>query len=88
MEITGKKTPFSATFYGELSQIYYQWHQFDSSRSLSLRSIQASGKSGYSDPEIYNNILLSKMFQIEGDRDAAASEMQKAIDLAGMIHLL
>ena len=85
LEITGKKTPFSATFYGELSQIYYQWHQFNSSRSLSLRSIQASGKSGYSDPEIYNNILLSKMFQIEGDWDAAASEMQKAIDLAGMI---
>ncbi len=85
LEITGRKTPFSATFYGELSQIYYQWHKFDSSRSLSLRSIQASGKSGYSDPEIYNNLLLSKMFQMEGDLDAAASEMQKAIDLAGMI---
>lgn len=85
LEADGRKTPFSATFFGELSQIYYQWHQFDSSRSFSLRSIQASGKSGYSDPEIYNHILLSKMFQMEGDWDAAAGEMQKAIELAGRL---
>ena len=85
LEASGRKTPFSATFYGELSQIYYQWHQLDQARMFSLRSIQASGKSGYSDPEIYHNILLSKIFQMEGDWDAAAGEMQKAIDLAGMI---
>ena len=84
LEESGRKTPFSATFYGELSEIHYQWHQLDLFRSFSLRSVQASGKSGYSDPEIYHNILLSKMFQMEGDWDAAASEMQKAIDLAGM----
>ncbi len=85
LEETGKKTPFSATFFGELSEIYYHWHQLDPVRSLSLRSVQASGKNGYSDPEIYYNILISKMFQMEGDWESAASEMQKAIDLAGKI---
>jgi LuxR family maltose regulon positive regulatory protein len=85
LEVSGQKTPFSATFYGELSQIYFQWHQIDLSKTFSARSIQASGKSGYSDPEIYNYILLSKIFQIEGDWDAAAAEMKKATDLAGII---
>jgi len=85
LEETGKKTPFSATFFGELSQIYYQWHQLDPVRALSLRSVQASGKSGYSDPEIYHNIMVSKLSQIEGDWESAASEMQKAIDLADKI---
>lgn len=85
VEVTGRKTPFSATFYGELSQVYYQWHQLDAFQVFSVRSVQASGKSGYSDPEIYNNILLSKLYQMEGDWDAAAREMQKAMDLAGRI---
>ncbi len=85
LEETGRNTPFSATFYGELSQVYYQWHQLDAFQIFSVRSVEASGKSGYSDPEIYHNILLSKLSQMEGDWDAAASEMQKAIDLAGRI---
>jgi len=85
IEDTGKTTPFSATFYGELSSIYYQWHQYEMAQSLSLRSVQASGKSGYSDPEIYHSILISKMFQIEGDWESAERETQKAIDLADRI---
>ena len=50
LEITGKTTPFSATLYGELGQIYYHWHQLDQARSYLLRSIQASGLNGYRDP--------------------------------------
>ncbi len=85
VETSGKKTPFCATYYGELSQVYYQWHQFDQSRSYSLKSMQMSGKSGFSDPEIYHNLLLSKIYLMEGDLPAAAMEMKKAIDLAGRI---
>ncbi len=83
--LSGTKTPFSATFYGELCHVYYHWHQLDLAREFSLRSVQASGKSGFSDPEIFNYVLLSKIFQIKGDWDGAAAEMQKANDLAGMI---
>jgi len=85
LEETGRKTPFSATFFGELSEVYYQWHQLDQARRLSLRSVHASGPSGYSDPEIYNHILFSKICQMEGDWNAATFEMQKASNLAGRI---
>lgn len=85
IEVTGRKTPFSATFYGELSQVYYQRHQLDEFRKNSLLSIQASGKSGYSDPEIYHAIMLSKIALMEDDWQTAAIELQKAIDLAELI---
>lgn len=85
VESSGVQTPFSATFYGELSQIHYHWHQLDRFRFYSTHSIQASGKSGYSDPEIYHHILLSKISQMEGDWDAAAGEMQQADDLAARV---
>ena len=85
LEITGKTTPFSATLYGELGQIHYHWHQLDQARSYLLRSIQASGLNGYSDPEIYHHVMLSRMFQMEEDWNAAEREMQKASELAKAI---
>jgi LuxR family transcriptional regulator, maltose regulon positive regulatory protein len=85
LEITGKTTPFSATLYGELGQIHYHWHQLDQARSYLQHSIQASGLNGYSDPEIYHHVMLSRMFQMEEDWEAAAREMQKASDLAKSI---
>jgi len=85
LETMGRSTPFSATLYGELGQIHYQWHQLDQARSYFLRSIQASGLSGYSDPEIYNHVMLSRMFQMEEDWETATQEMQKASNLARAI---
>jgi len=85
LETSGRSTPFSATLYGELGQIHYQWHQLDQSRDYLLRSIQASGLSGYSDPEIYNQVILSRIFQMEGDWESSAREMEKAGELARAI---
>ena len=85
LETSGRSTPFSATLYGELGQIHYQWHQLDRSRDNLLRSIQASGSSGYSDPEIYNHVILSRIFQMEGDWTSSAHEMEKATELARAI---
>ncbi len=85
LEASGKSTPFSATLYGELGQIHYQWHQLDQSRDYLLRSIQASGLNGYSDPEIYNHVILSRIFQMEGDWTSSAHEMVKAGELARAI---
>ncbi len=81
LEASGKITPFSATLFGELGQIYYHWHQLDQAQRYSLRSIQTSGQSGYSDPEIYNFVMLSRMYQMEGNWEASDREMQKAGDL-------
>jgi LuxR family maltose regulon positive regulatory protein len=85
LEMTGKTTPFSATLYGELGQIHYHWHQLDQARRYLLRSIQASGLNGYSDPEIYHHVMLSRMFQMKEDWEAAAREMQQASVLAKAI---
>ncbi len=85
LETTGKSTPFSATLYGELGQIHYQWHHLDEARSFLLRSVQASGPSGYSDPEIYYHLILARIFQMQGDWEGAAQEMELAGDLARAI---
>jgi LuxR family maltose regulon positive regulatory protein len=85
LETTGKSTPFSATLYGELGQIHYHWHQLDLARSYLQHSIQASGLSGYSDPEIYNHVMLLHMFQMEGNWESAAREMEQAGRLAQLV---
>ncbi len=85
LETSGRSTPFSATLYGELGQIHYQWYQLDQSRDYFLRSIQASGLSGYSDPEIYDHVILSRIFQMEGDWKSSAHEMEKVSELARAI---
>ncbi|HSO11664.1 MAG TPA: LuxR C-terminal-related transcriptional regulator [Anaerolineales bacterium] len=85
LEIIGRFTPFSATLFGELGQIHYHWHQLDEARRYLLQSMQTSGTHGYSDPEIYHHIMLSRIFQMEDDWEAAAQEMQKASNLAKAI---
>ena len=85
LEMSGKKVPFSATLYGELGQVYFHWHQFDLAREYLHRSMEISGKSGYSDPEIYFHLMLSKICQMEGDLEGSIREMQQASHLAGII---
>jgi LuxR family maltose regulon positive regulatory protein len=85
LKLSGKKVPFSATLYGELGQVYYHWRQFDPAREYMRCSMEISGKSGYSDPEIYFHLTLSKICQMEGDLDGAVREMEKASHLAGIL---
>ncbi len=82
MELSGKKVPFSATLYGELGQVCFHWCQFDRAKNYLQRSMEISGKSGYSDPEIYFHITRSKMCQMQGDLAGSVNEMQKASQLA------
>jgi LuxR family maltose regulon positive regulatory protein len=85
LETSGKANPFGATLYGELGQIYYHWHQLDPAQGYLQRSMQTSGQSGYSDPEIFYHVALSRMYQMREDWDASAQEMQIAGDLAHKI---
>ncbi|MCI0519253.1 MAG: LuxR C-terminal-related transcriptional regulator, partial [Chloroflexi bacterium] len=85
LEAGGAATPFSATLYGELGQIYYYWRQLEQARAYIQRSVQTSGRSGYSDPEIFYHLALSRMHQMEGDWQAAALAMQEASELARCI---
>ena len=85
LEAGGGMTPFGATLYGELGQIHYYWHQLDQARDWFQRSIRTSGLSGYSDPEIFHHIVLSRISQMEADWDASAREMERAVSLARAI---
>ncbi len=81
IEQSGSLFPISATVYGELGQVFYHWHQLEQARSHFLRAVQISTLGGYSDAEIYYNVILSRLHQIEGDLEAAAQEIQKAVGL-------
>jgi LuxR family maltose regulon positive regulatory protein len=81
VERSGSLPPISAAVYGELGQVYYQWNQIEQSHRYFLRAVQVSTLSGYSDAEIYYKVILSRLYQMEGDLAASAREIQEAVDL-------
>ncbi len=84
--LSGKVTPFSATLFGEVGSVYFEWHQLDQAKEYFQRSTESSGLNGYSDPQIYQHVALSRICLMGGDLKAAAFEMQIANDLARTIH--
>jgi LuxR family maltose regulon positive regulatory protein len=80
IERLGVYTPISAASYGALGQVYYQWHQLEQSHSYYQRAIQMSATSGYSDAEIGYAVINSRLGQAEGDLEASARELQKAVE--------
>jgi LuxR family maltose regulon positive regulatory protein len=80
IERAGLFSPFSATLYGELAQVHYHWHQLEEARRYFSRSVELSALGGFSDAEIYHSVFLSRLFQMEGDLQASAREIGKALD--------
>jgi LuxR family maltose regulon positive regulatory protein len=74
-------SPFSATLFGELAQIHYQWHQIPQARDYFSRSVHWSTLGGFSDAEIYHCVFQSRLFQMEGNLQAAVDEIEKALRL-------
>jgi LuxR family maltose regulon positive regulatory protein len=81
IERAGLFSPFSATLYGELAQVHYHWHQLEEARRHFSRSVELSVLGGFSDAEIYHSVFLSRLFQMEGNLQAAAQEIEKALAL-------
>jgi LuxR family transcriptional regulator, maltose regulon positive regulatory protein len=81
MEQAGTFSPFSATLFGELAQIYYQWHQIEEAREYFSRSVQWSTLGGFSDAEIYHGVFQSRLFQMEGNLQAAVDEIERSLRL-------
>lgn len=81
VEHSGTLPPISTTLYGELGQVYFHWHQLEQARQYFLRSTQVSTLNGYRDAEIYQGVIFSRLYQMEGDLEAAAREIQKSVDL-------
>jgi LuxR family maltose regulon positive regulatory protein len=80
-ERAGPFSPFTATLYGELAQIYYHWHRLEEARGYFERSVQWSLPGGFSDAQIYHSVFLSRLFQMEGKLQESVREIEKALDL-------
>lgn len=80
LELAGSFSPFSATLYGELAQVYYHWHQIEKARRYFSRSVELSILGGFSDAEIYHHVFLSRLLEMEGDLQASLQEIEKALD--------
>ena len=78
---SGSLSPVIAAVYGALGYVHYQWHQMEQAHGHFQRAIQLSTLGGYSDAEISYWVILSRLLQMEGDLEASAREIQKAIDL-------
>jgi LuxR family transcriptional regulator, maltose regulon positive regulatory protein len=81
IERSGSLPAVSMAVYGELAVILYQWHQLEQAHDYFQRAIRISTLSGYSDAELFYGVILARLFQIQGDLDEAAREIQKAVDL-------
>jgi LuxR family maltose regulon positive regulatory protein len=81
MEHAGALSPFSATLFGELAQLYYQWHQIEQARDYFSRSVHWSTLGGFSDAEIYHGVFQSRLFQMEGNLQAAVDEIERSLHL-------
>jgi LuxR family maltose regulon positive regulatory protein len=81
MENSGVLPPISTALYGELGEIHYQWYQLEQAHESFRRATKVSTLSGYSDAALYYGVILSRLFQIAGELDGAAREIQKAVAL-------
>jgi len=81
VERVGSLPPICMSIYGEIAVIHYQWHQLDQAHSFFQRAIQLGVLSGYSDAELFYSVILSRLFQIQGDLQAAVRQIRKAVDL-------
>jgi LuxR family maltose regulon positive regulatory protein len=84
VEREGTPPPTSAGVYGLLGQVYYQWGRVEKARGHVLRALQLSTLGGYSTITAYYRVLLSRLFEMEGDLESAAREIQQAVDLLQM----
>jgi LuxR family maltose regulon positive regulatory protein len=81
IERSGLLPPISAVVYGTLGEAYYQLHQLEDAGRHIVRATELSRLGGYGSGRTYCRVLLSRLFQIEGDLDAAAREIQRAVDV-------
>jgi LuxR family maltose regulon positive regulatory protein len=81
VERAGSLPPICMSIYGEMAVIHYQWHQLDQAHHFFQRAIQLGLLSGYPDAELFYSVILSRLFQIQGDLEAASRQVHKAVDL-------
>ena len=81
VELLGSPPALVSAVHGALGQASYQWNQIEKSRGHFLRALELCSRSGYVDGQLYSQAFLSRLHQTEGDLEAAAREIEPAIDL-------
>jgi len=81
VEQSGSMPPISTVVFGILGEICYQWYQTEAARRHILRALHLSTLGGYNSGMTNCRVLLSRVSQLQGDLEAAAREIQKAVDL-------
>ena len=81
VEGSASPPPISTVVFGILGDVCYQWYQTEQAREYYLRALQLSTLGGFNSGMIGCRILFSRLFQMEGDLEAAAREIQMALDL-------
>ena len=81
IEAAGLLHPITGILYGLLGEVCYQWHQIEEARHYSLRALQLSALGGYNTAAILCRVFLSRLEQLDGNLEAAATLIQEAADL-------
>ena len=81
IERSGVLPPISAVVFASLGDAYYQWYHIEEARHHLLCALHLSTLGGSNTVTIFCRVLLSRLYQIEDDLEAAAREIQEAIDL-------
>lgn len=79
-ERAGAILPILASIYGELGQICFHWGEWERAREYSRRAAESSARSGFSDAVIFHTVTCALLSLVQGDINAAAAEMKKAIE--------
>lgn len=78
IERSGMLPPISAVVYAAIGDVHYQWYQVKEARHYFSRSLHLSILGGSNTVTVFCHVLLSRLAQLEGDLETAASEIQKA----------
>lgn len=81
IERYGALPPISAAVYASLGDVYYQWYQLEEAQRFLLHALHLSLLGGSNSVTLFCRVLLSRQYQMEGDLEAAAHELQIAADL-------
>ena len=81
VERSGALPPISQAVYGELGEIYYQWHELELAHKHFQRAIHVARLSGFSDAQLYYDVILSRLNQTEGNLPGAAERLESAVAL-------
>jgi LuxR family transcriptional regulator, maltose regulon positive regulatory protein len=81
VEQSGSLPPISMVVFGILGEVYYQWVQIEQARRNFQRALQLSILGGFNSGITNCRVLLSRLYKLEGDLEAAAREIQHATDM-------